>query len=129
MLTLPEIVKNRDRNFVSQSGKKRTGKHFFKNGVWDARTLRLLPFSPDFVFFKALDYDFDVAWLDPDADLSDDSKAAKSVIESILGPGDSTDYFLKLCGRKLATESADKCCFHMIVGETSCGKGVLEVFF
>jgi hypothetical protein len=88
-----------------------------------------LPFSPDYVFFKAIDYDFDVAWLDPDAELSGLAKAAKSVIESILGPGDSTDYFLQLCGRKLATESADKCCFHIIVGETSCGKGVLEAFF
>jgi hypothetical protein len=58
--------------------------------------------------FKANDYDFDDAWLDPDADLSEIAKAAKNVIESILGTGDSTDYFLQLYGRKLATDSADK---------------------
>lgn len=126
---LDEVEDTRDDDFLVTAAATRPGKQLFKNGIWDARAKTILPFSPDCVFFEAVDCDIDASWLCSDAVLTDNAQNAMTLIESIIGPGAAAQYFISGSARTLACEKADKRRLFLMIGDTDSGKGVLNELF
>jgi len=126
---LDEVEDTRDDDFLVTAAASRPGKQLFKNGIWDARTKTILSFSPENVFFEAIDCDIDAAWLCSDPVLTDNAHHALNLIESIIGPGAAAQYFISVSARTLACEKADKRRFFLMIGDTGSGKGVLNELF
>ena len=119
-----------DDKWVSKISLSSLYKLLFKNGIWDFKLKKLIPFNKNIVFFSYIDDD----WVDND-DIKKYAAIVKeklfcNIFDSKLNPDSTTirEYMIAMYARALAGDIYAKH-FFVLIGMSNAGKGVLTAAY